>query len=71
MKDVFEFPSARRSGLDVDMVSSAWVSTVVDNLQVPSLVVVAVATLHVAVVVPLLVPELPVVPVTSSQVSIF
>ena len=43
------------------MVSRARVSTVVDNLQVPSLVVVAVPALHVAVVVPLLVPELPVV----------
>ena len=52
------------------MVSCARVSTVVDNLQVPSLVVVAVPALHVAVVVSLLVPELPVVPVTSSQVSI-
>ena len=51
------------------MVSRARVSTVVDNLEVPSLVVVAVPALHVAVVVPLLVPELPVVPATSSQVS--
>ena len=65
MKD-FQVPSAWRSRLNVDMIASARVSTVVDNLQVPSLVIVAVATLHVAVVVPLLVPELPVVPGISA-----
>ena len=63
------FLSAWRSSLNVHMVSCARVSTIVDNLEVPSLVVVAVPALHVAVVVPLLVPELPVVPATSSQVS--
>ena len=51
------------------MVSRLRVGTVVDNLQVPSLVVVAVPSLHVAVVVPLLIPELSVVPATSIQVS--
>ena len=51
------------------MVSRLRVGTVVDNLQVPSLVVVAVPSLHMAVVVPLLIPELSVVPAISIQVS--